>query len=352
MNAGDPSGKYYGSGAGVAVRLLRRYPYEWLRGYWESLGLICREERDGRVYPASGYAASVVDVLRANAEGAGVELLTGHAATGIVREKNGFTVRHGVGEVRVDRVVVATGGKAGVGGNDSTGYNLLKGLGVKITELSPALAPIKVDANDIRGLKGVRARAKVTLRRDGKKVASEGGEILFSNNHVSGIAAMTMARHVRVGEGGGGAAQELSIDLMPERGVKEWREWFESREYRPGEMARDVMRGLVHPSIAKRLVRAAGVDEDTEAVCMPWGRVSGLLRDWRLAVKGVEGFQNAQVTAGGADMSAFRGDTLECKGVPGLFAAGEALDTDGACGGFNLMWAWVSGITAGEAAAE
>jgi predicted Rossmann fold flavoprotein len=355
MNASDPAGRYFGGGADAAVGLLRRYTYERLRDHWESLGLICREERDGRVYPASGRAASVVDVLRSRVSGAGVELTTGRAVTDILREPGGFAVRFDGGEVRADRVVIATGGKAAVNDGDATGYALLGRLGVPVTELSPALAPIRVEPSDIRGLKGVRVRAALTLARGGKEIASEMGEILFSDGYVSGIAAMGLARHVTRGDGravGDDRPRELRVDLMPERSADEWRRWFESRVYASGESAQDVLRGLVHPGIARRLLAAVHADATSAAIDAPWGGIGRMLRDWRLRVTGVGGFRDAQATAGGAGLEAFDGETLECKAVPGLFAAGETLDIDGACGGFNLMWAWASGIAAGEAAAR
>jgi predicted flavoprotein YhiN len=144
---------------------------------------------------------------------------------------------------------------------------------------------------------------------------------------------------------------ELSIDLLPERSVDEWSAWLESQKPAPDELTIDILRGLIHSRVAQCVIRAAGLDSRTLASDCRWIRIAQCLRDWRMTVTGTENLARSQVTTGGADMSAFNPDTLECLGSPGLYAIGEIHDVDAACGGFNLMWAWVSGIVAGEAAA-
>jgi predicted Rossmann fold flavoprotein len=345
LNTSDPTGHYYGGGAEAALVLLRRYSAKRLLEYWESLGLICREESEGRVYPASGVANAVVDVLRRRLAEADVDVRSGYTVADIRKDTDGFIINQ---TLRADRVIITTGGKAGIGVGDATGYPLFKSLGVPMEPLLPSLTPIKVDPAAIRGMKGVRARANLSLLADERIVSSEEGEILFREDAVSGIAAMQLSRFVG-GLASRAARIELKIDLLPERSQRDWNDWLMSHSHNTNASAEDLLRGLVHPSIAARLPRAARMDGNVRADTAPWNTIARLLRDWRLPVAGVEGFRDAQVTAGGAAFSSFDSETLECRIVPGLFAAGEALDVDGACGGFNLMWAWASGIAAGEA---
>ncbi|MDR1570325.1 MAG: aminoacetone oxidase family FAD-binding enzyme [Oscillospiraceae bacterium] len=343
MNAGAVDGRYNGDGAGVAASMVGSAGARRLISYFEGIGLLLREEGERRVYPASGTANAVVDALRFRMDRVGVSVLCGWAVGSIRRERAGFTLNSLGGEsIRADRVIVATGGRAGIAGTDALGYELLARLGHPITSPRPALAPIRVAADSIRGLKGVRALASLALMDGERQIRAESGEIIFSDNSISGIPIMQCSRYIS------GGANWLRIDLLPEREAGAWRAWLEARAADDGHAnAEALLRGLVHPRVALCLLRAAGAGADVRAADAPWRAIARLLRDWRIPVLGTADFSRAQVTAGGASLSAFNPDTLESKLIPGLFAAGEALDVDGDCGGFNLMWAWASGITVG-----
>lgn len=353
LNARVAASAYHGSGAEVAVALLRQHPPEALLGHFEQLGLLCREEEAGRVYPASGHAGAVLDVLREALQEYGVEIRTGCTVTALKPRSGGFRLRCADGtSTDVERVIVSTGGRAGLDASAAIGYELLSRLGHALAPLRPALTPLTTPADAVRGLKGVRVQATLRLGVAGKVVRTEPGELLFADAGLSGVAAMQCAR--LAGDAlAKGQSVEACVDLLPERSAPAWADWLKARaQALPERNAGNLLSGLVHPRIALRLLALAGVRPDDPGHNCPHAALGALLREWVLPVTGTLGMERAQVTAGGALLESFDPETLESRLVPGLYATGEVLDVDGDCGGYNLMWAWVSGLVAGCAAAR
>ncbi len=351
LNMKALEGHYHGGGAVCAMGLLRRTPAGALLSLFSELGLFCREEEDGRVYPYSGQAGAVVDVLRAGYQRNGVDTMCGAEAVRVVRKPEGFQICLRNGESRVARrLIIAAGGMAApsLGGGDS-GYNLLKAFGHTITPLRPALAPLKLPPERIRGLKGVRADGEIGLLVDGKPVRSEKGELLFTEYGVSGVAAMQLARDV-------GTALAARRKVFVSIGLTDVNAAREQVALRTSLLAglpfESFFVGLLHKRLGLCLLREAGlgmqdpISSDAARSLVPF------LSDWRMPVLDTLPFAQAQCTAGGVPLEEFDPLTLESRLVPGLYACGETLDVDGDCGGYNLMWAWVSGLTAGESAAR
>lgn len=349
MRIGESS--YHGGGAETAKALLRLRTPAALLSHFESLGLTCREEAEGRVYPFSGQASSVLDVMRLACARAGVQTRTEASVTSIRKIPDGFALTlHGGERIMAQRVILAGGGKASPAhGSDGSGHALLAALGHTITPTFPAIVPLKLPVQAIRGLKGIRTPVRLTLYVQDKPVHTEDGEALFTDYGISGVAAMQMARYVQEAL----AARKkpmLSISLMSEKNAA--CEVERRAAVLAGETMTDFCTGLLHRRLGECLLRAARIDPAAPVTGQAANALLPYLHDWRLPVEGTLPFANAQVTAGGADMAEFDGETLVSIRVPGLYACGELLDVDGACGGYNLMWAWASGLTAGEAAAR
>ncbi len=353
LNRNADAGSYHGSSCGFLQEVIGAYPPGRVLGMFEKMGLLCSEEAEGRMYPACGQASAVLDVLRLRCRGLRVEERCGFEIREIQRGKKGFTVLAKDGEpLYAKRVIVAMGGKAAPGfGSDGSGFSLLGSLGHRIIEPFPALVPVKSDAAFCRPLKGVRAKAEVRLLRHGKIMGQESGEVQFTDYGLSGIAVMQLSRFAK---GGKEKGLELSLDLVGEKArVKDM--LMRRRLLNAEEPAGTALTGIVHKKLGQELVR--------RVTGTPGGRIgelSGrqmdeiarLCRDLRFPVTGVTGWQNAQVTAGGADTAQFDPQTMQSRLIPGLYAAGEVLDVDGMCGGYNLQWAWSSGALAGMAAAR
>ena len=305
-----------------------------VRVWFEERGLMTVEEREGRVYPLSNAANSVLDVLRLACERLGVELRTEAKVKAVTGDDGGIELVFEDGGIsHPDKVIVACGG----------GSKLLKSCGHKLVSFQPVLCPIETDTRDLRGMSGVRVRARVKLEGAGAKGAlfEEDGELLFRDYGVSGIVAFNASRFLDEG-------QVLRVDFVPEIEEARLKEMLESRAGWARDCA-ELMCGIFHPQVNRMIMRVAGIKPSSKADEAGLARIACISKRFKLAVKGPGSPKQAQVTRGGADVREFDPQTLESKFVPGLYACGECLDVDGPCGGYNLHWAWASGIVAGKA---
>lgn len=348
-NRGAGIAAYHGESPDFAGYALERFGAEATLDWFSGLGLVTVTESDGRVYPFSDQANSVVDVLRFAVDGAGIELQTGCEVTALRRDGRGFLLETGSGSVFADKVIVASGGAAGgkLGGGKS-GYALLEGLGHSCTRLYPALVQIKTDPAWVRSLKGVRADAAIKLLRGGEKLAESAGEIQFTDYGVSGPAAFDLSRAVAAA----GSDLTLRLDLMRGMTEKEITAILARRQRAfPALTTEDLLTGMLHNRLGRTMIRYGGRSLTTPLPGLNYLELSAIARDvkrFELPALGVAGMDNAQITAGGVPTREFDPQTLESRVCPGVFAAGEVLDIDGDCGGFNLQWAWSSGRLAGK----
>jgi len=281
-------------------------------------GLAWRSE-DDRLYPTSNRADSVRSVLLSRARRAGVTLACAREVERMERTPEGFSVTwrevfsDGQASAETSALVVATGG--GIA-------HALSDLHLDVMPTTPALCPLACEAAPILALDGRRAVAEVTLSREGDVIARECGEVLLRSYGLSGIVIFDMSRVALPGD-------VLSLDLLADV----------SDDAVARAIGLDTADGLLDPELARVLGASAGVAAALDEA-----------RHVQLTVSGLAETNHAQVTRGGLANGQFDPATLEAVSVPGLFACGEALDVDGACGGFNLSWAWRSGEVAGIAA--
>ena len=343
---------YHGEDPGFPLPALRRMDAAGTLGFFHSLGLLTAAEPDGRVYPLSNTAGSVVDVLRYALEAAGVRVETGCEVRSVQREKGGFRILTAAGPHPADRAVVACGGLAGerFGGTD-LGYRLLKGLGHSCTPLGQGLVQLRSDSPCCRSLKGIRADARAQVSAGGALLAEAEGEVQFTEYGLSGPLIFELSRSALSVPGAA-----VTLDLVRALPEEELRELLLARSRStPALPLEDVFVGTVQNRIGRVLVRACGLDLQ-RAVSSLTGAEAALLarkaKSFSFSVTGGMGMPNAQVTVGGVRTSEFDPETLESRLCPGLYACGEVLDVDGDCGGYNLQWAWSSGALAGASAAE
>lgn len=304
--------------------VLERYDCAAVRAFFEELGLWTYADGEGRIYPVSDSATSVLDVLRLECERLGVEECCAFTVIGI-KQRDGFQVK-GLGGKKVygDAVIVASGG----------GTALLEPFGHRTVPFSPVLCPILTETKSIRGLSGLRIRCKAALLEGEEVVAEEMGELLFRDYGVSGVMVFDLSRFVKPG-------QTMLLDLMPDLTEAELQERLTAREallQRRDESAYLV--GIFPKRIAQAVLREAGSIEA--------GALTRAIKRFPLAVLGSGSEKQAQVTRGGAEVRDFSKKTMQSRGIPGIYTVGEALDIDGRCGGYNLHWAFASGLVAGE----
>ena len=323
--------------------VMSKYPPENVIGFFRSVGLMCVSDGEGRVYPMSNTAASVLDALRLEAERLGVEFICEKHIDRVTRKNGIFTL----GELSASKIIVCTGGCASPSqGSDGSGYVLLKGLVHRITEVYPALVQLTTEENT-KALKGIRAKANVTIKKDGKPIDRSKGEVLFTDYGLSGISVMDISRSVKKGK------YDCIIDVLPSCDKVEAEEFLLSLD--GGIPAENALSGLLPKKLGQYVLKKSGINFLTPIGSLNRSAVSDVVRTakgLKFSVSGTMGFKNAQITAGGADVDEFDANTLQSKLVGGLYCAGEILDVDSVCGGFNLQWAWASGICAGRSAAE
>ncbi len=363
-NLANTGPESYPGGGAFAHAVLSRCPVSRVLDFFHGLGLVTVEEEAGRVYPGCGQAAAVLDVLRGALERRGVEALCDTPARSVEMEKWGLRVDTPSGSFRAPAIVAACGGMAGGKlGHDGGAYGLLIALGHTLIPAKPALSPLTAEKSAVRGLSGLRLPAILTLCR--KKAGGLGtplnaaaqGEALFTDYGVSGVCAMELARGAWEEKEKSGAWPILYLDFAPMLGLcpRAFGK-FDSGQRAPDrhlpairafleERARILPSDALLQGMAPRLLadRLRGLTVSELALS---------LAAFPVPLTGVRGFDYAQVTAGGVDCEEFDPATLGSRLVPGLYAAGEMLDVDGACGGFNLQFAFASGILAGEAAAK
>ena len=340
---------YHGAPASFIAPAMDAFTSADTLEFFEGLGLLTVAEDSGRVYPLSDQAGSVVDVLRFAAEAAGVEVRTEFDVTSIKQTKTGFKVCSPSESILSDKVIVCCGGMAGgkLGGTKS-GYELLQSFGHTLTKLYPVLVQLKTDNTWVRSLKGVRADAAVTLKRGGQVLAENAGEVQFADYGVSGPAIFEISR-AAAGEKG-----ELSVhlDLLRNLDFARVQDILRQRKQTmPALTLENLLTGVIHNRLGRTVLRYAGYDLNSSVSALKENdikKIAAALGDFTLPVIGNLGFDGAQVTAGGIRTDEFDPNTLESKRVPGLYAAGEVLDVDGDCGGYNLQWAWASGRLAGQ----
>ena len=347
-NTGAAPENYHGENPAFAVPALEAIPPQAALDFFHGLGLLTQEEEGGRVYPLSNSANSVLDVLRFALDKAGVEQRCSCTVRNVRREKQGFTVELENERIHGDRLILACGGAAGAKlGGVMDGYQLAKALGHKRTGLYPALVQLLTEPDYPRALKGVRVQCSLRLKRKAFLLAKARGELQFTETGVSGPAAFDLSRAAATG----GEGLSLHIALLPQRSGELLELLRRRREQYPELPASEMLTGMLHNRLGRMVVKYAGLNANAPLASLgeeELERLCSACLDFTLPVTGTEGFDNAQVTAGGLRTSDFDSRTLQSRLVPGLFACGELLDVDGDCGGYNLQWAWASGRLAGR----
>lgn len=352
---------YHGKNPKFAYGALTRFDYQQTIDFFERLGIAHKVEAGGKVYPVSNQASSVLDVMRYELERIGVDVICEAEVKEIKKnDKNRqpFSVVMGDGtKHQAHRVIIATGGKASPNlGSNGSGYTLARSLGHDIVEPFPALVQLKLASNFLKQIKGIKFDGDAEIIVNNKVIAGARGEILFTEYGISGPPIFDLSR--KAGEYlQKGTAVWLKVVLVnflsPEELDRLLVKRFSEQPQKPLSFN---FVGFLNKRLAPVILRAAGIEDVNKAAghvaAEERGKISKILQDWRFEITGTTSWPAAQVTAGGVDVKDINQQTMESKIVPGLYFAGEVMDVDGDCGGYNLQWAWSSGYVAGESAAK
>lgn len=313
--------------------------WEDTRKFFLSMGLVTRINEAGLCYPHSEDSFSVVKAFEAEIEKLGVEVRLSSEVSWLTYDNNKFTISGEAFEIQAFKVLLAAGGKSAPKlGTTGDGARLAKSMGHKVTPLIPVLTGV-ITKENMSPIAGIREKGKVSLLFDGKEIFSEEGEIQFNREGVSGICVFNLSRYMMIPEGAtlknGFDRYEISMDFVPELSYEEVVDVLKSS---PAKSLEDKMNGLIKPKLAALI--GDGATEISQLALR--------LKDFRVHPKGARGWDSAQVTRGGVELSEVNMETMESKLVKGLFFAGEVLNFDGPCGGFNLNFAWETGMKSGR----
>lgn len=329
----------------AALETLRGFTVADTLAFFTDLGLYTRE-KDGWIYPYSQQARTVLHVLLTEAERLGVRIETQVNIQKISR-RGRWQLRTDSGVYEADAVILAAGSKASnLPGADGSGYDLAKNLGHKIYPVLPALVPLTGQGDYFRQWAGLRMEAQISLYLDGKQTRQERGEVQLTDYGVSGIPVFQLSRYAveAIHEN---KEAELFLDFFPEGSARQLESLLRKRKsLRPYKEWTEILMGIFPDKfcpLAIRRVKGKNPDEFAR-------RLARSIKRWRVSIKGWQDYKYAQVCMGGVDFRQVNARTLESRLHQGLYFAGEILDVDGACGGYNLQWAWSSGAVAAMAA--
>ena len=354
-----PYTTYHSENNDFFVEALNNLTVEDTKNLFLSLGLPLTELENGKMYPKSLQASSVVDIFRMALEDRQIPLYTNCKINSISKKKNfnlstnnekydGFSCK---------KLILSCGGKSAVKtGSDGTGYKLAKSLGHSITDTVPGIVQLKLDYPYLKAISGVKFDGCVSILVDDEIVRTETGEVLFTDYGISGppilqlsyYAAKALSRKSKV---------TIRVDILPNESKEDVENFFSSHfsmfGYREISSA---LIGTIHKKLIPTLLKDSGI-KDIHLPCsnIEWKHINKLIskfKKWDFNCIDTNGFNNAQVTVGGVNTREVNNLTLESKLIDNLYFCGEILDVHGDCGGFNLQWAWSSGYLAGKCAAE
>ncbi len=318
-----------------------------IRPFMGALGLFTYADIAGRIYPLPNTAASVSDALRLAVEEKGIDVLTDCDCSQIKKENGRFTAITSLGSIKARTAVLACGGMAApVHGSNGSGFVLAESMGLELTPPFPALCPLT--AEGVKGLEGLRSPCKAELIINGKTLAAEEGEVQFTKSGLSGICIFNLSARFN------NEPCSVKLDLSPRLPISELKSvLFSALKARSNFEAQDGFTGVFPRQLALYLLKRSNIplskscsmltEKETEAIAETAKALS-------FKITGRSGFDSAQVTAGGVKGGEVNSDFM-AKKVKGLFLCGEILDVWGECGGYNLHFAFASGIKAGKSAA-
>lgn len=316
--------------------------------FFDSIGIVPKI-KEGYYYPFSNQAATILYALTLEAKLNGVEIITNAEVLDVVKEDK-FIIKTNERNYYADKVIIATGSKAAPNtGSNGLGYDLLKNMGHTIIDVNKALVQLVAEEPFLKEWAGIRTDVEVTLYEDNKIKAQEKGEIQLTNYGISGICVFQLSRDVAIGLKNK-LDETISINFLPyiKDNIKDY------INKRNNEMKDrtiiELLEGMLNYKIVNIILKKLNIKQES------WNELNDTLKDniineltnFKLKIINTKDFDNAQVCSGGIPLTQIDINTMESKIVKGLYITGELLDVDGKCGGFNLGFAWTTGMIAGK----
>lgn len=337
-----------------AWNIIQKFNVEKTISFFKELG-IYPKDRNGYLYPYSDQAAAILEVLQIEIAKLDICVMTEINVLDIQPVKRGIRVTTDKKTITVDSVILACGSKAApVTGSDGSGYQLAKLLGHRIVPVLPALVQLRCAEKFYKSISGVRVQGTVEIYADDIFLASDTGEIQLTNYGISGIPVFQVSRYAAKA-----IYQKQSViavlNFMPDMNKDEFLSFLQERiTLCPHKTLDEFFTGIFPKKLCELWIRLSRLPKEMRVSDLSGEQLEKLvllIQHLRTHITETNAFEQAQICCGGVDTTEINPDTLESNYVPGIYFAGELLDVDGICGGYNLQWAWSSGFVAGKEAA-
>ena len=349
---------YHTNNPELLKEIVTKQNQEQILKLFASIGIVPRI-KDGYYYPYSNQATSIQTALIKEAEILGVEIITETEVLNVKKENNIFQITTNNGKITGKKIILATGSKAcSKTGSNGFGYHVASLFGHQIIPVLPALVQLKTKASYLKEWHGIRSDVSVTLLENNQKITTQIGEIQLTDYGVSGICVFCLS-----GRAARGLSQnkkeQLSINFLYPFGLKEKEDfitWMNTRNRLiKGRTISDLLDGCLNYKLINLILKLAKIDRN-----FTWSHLSSqeqstlgnLLTNFLLDITDTNSFDQAQTCTGGIPLTQINTTTMESTKENDLYFTGELLDVDGDCGGYNLSFAWITGMLAGIGASH
>jgi predicted Rossmann fold flavoprotein len=332
-------------------KVLEGYGVDIVEKFFTSIGLELTEGKEGKMFPLSLQASSVVELLEYEAKRVGVQIVCDCAVTSISKESETFTLETTQGTKTCTKLLLASGSPAApqLGGSNS-GYAFATKMGHTLIPRHPSLVQLCSEEEWVKGASGVKVAGLAKLYANGEYITEKKGDLLFTNYGISGLAILDLSREVSTRLADYDYC-ELNLDLMPEMSKEKLTNLLLNRIQQESNKPLTLwLQGVINKKLIAIIVEQSKskVKVEKELNRKEINKIVHAIKNLKLSINDTKGFKGAEVATGGVNTTEVNPQTMESKLVPNLYFAGEILDVDGDRGGFNFHFAWVSGLRIGN----
>jgi len=341
--------RFHSQNPSFIEEVLEEYDFKSVEKFFTSIGLELVEGKEGKIFPMSLQASSVVELLEYEAKRAGVLIICDCTVTSISKNSDTFTIETSQGTKTCKKLILSSGSPAApqLGGSNS-GYAFATKMGHSLIPRHPSLVQLCSEESWVKGCAGVKVAGVAKLYANGEYITEKKGDLLFTNYGISGLAILDLSREVSTRLANFDYC-ELSLDLIPELSKEKLTNLLLSRVKKESEKPLALwLQGIINKKLISIILEQSSckVRVEDQLNRKEINKLVHTIKNLKLSINDTKGFQGAEVATGGIDTTEVNPQTMESKIVPDLFFAGEILDVDGDRGGFNFHFAWVTGMRA------
>lgn len=339
---------YHSSTPDILKNFITKERQNTVSNFFDSLGLVPKI-KNGYYYPFSNQASSIQNILLQECQKLNIQIINNVNVEEIIK-KDCFIINPSKENIKAKNIILATGSKAAPKtGSDGSGYDLAKKLGHSIIPPLPSLVQLKGNETYFKNWSGIRCDVIANLYIDNTFAKKELGEIQLTDYGVSGIcifnlsskAAIALNNHQKV---------TLKINFMPfTQNPKQYLKTLNQNAYK--KTISELLEGFLHYKLIDIILKKANIKRNIPLNTLSENELNNLIKtltEFELKINMTHTLDHAQVCSGGVPLTEINSQTLESLKTKNLYFTGEIIDIDGDCGGYNLGWAWMSGIIAGK----